>query len=417
MSILPASFGTYVEHLEQLPFSGPSTAELRPHLDGEVNRRLRDTVELADLRTVGAFFTGESLADRLVARVPRCYVRWADPACGCGDLLMAASWRLQVSRSLEDTLRAWNDSLIGRDTIEEFAAAARARVVLAAVARGARPSSRCPRCPADLLTNIQVGDGRELRYAGETAIVLNPPYGRIVAPPNCEWATGLTTEAALFLDCVVDRARDGAFLAAVLPEVIRAGSRYERLRERLAKRIGLTAVEPAGVFDALTDVDVFVLAGEIGSSASAATWPLPPDGRSLSDICEVRVGTVVANRDPHKGPWRPFLDARSLGAGRTVTPIRSRRFRGTVFTPPFVVVARTNRPALDGRPRLRPVIVSADRPVAIENHLIALLPHESTLKACEDIARLLATAATTTYLDARLRCRHLTVQAMREISP
>ena len=416
MSILPGSFGAYVDRLESMSAASMRNEHLLPHLDGEVSRRLRRTVTLADLREMSAFFTGEDLAARLLSHVSADTDCYADPACGCGDLLLAASARLPIRPSLRQTLRAWNERLVGRDAIDDFARGARARLALAAMSRGAIPDPNGAGNPADLLTNISQGNGLELDFAADTAILLNPPYGRVDAPTECDWTSGLTTEAALFLDGIIDRAASGARIAAVLPEVIRAGSRYGRFRKTLTDRLAINAIEPAGIFDALTDVDVFLLSAQAGGPTVGVDWPgatIAPV--TLSDICEVRVGAVVANRDPHAGPWRDYLDARSLGKQPTITATQRRRFRGTVFTPPFVVVGRTNRPARDQRPRLRATIVVGDRPVALENHLLALLPHTTTLAACRKISDVLEAPATTAYLDVRLRCRHLTVQAMRAI--
>lgn len=416
MSILPGSFGAYVDHLESMSTAPARNDDLLPHLDGEVSRRLRNTVKLADLREISAFFTGEALAARLLSHVPFSTNRYADPACGCGDLLLAASARLPIRPSLEQTLRAWNERLVGRDALDDFVRAARARLALAAMSRGAIPDRKRAGNLADLLTNIGHGDGRELDFAADTAILLNPPYGRVGAPTGCNWTSGLTTEAALFLDGAIDRAAAGAHIAAVLPEVIRAGSRYGRFRQTLTDRLAIDAIEPAGIFDALTDVDVFLLSAKAGGPTVGVDWPGATIATAtLGDTCDVRVGAVVANRDPHAGPWRDYLDAWSLGTESTIGAMRRRQFRGTVFTPPFVVVGRTNRPARDQRPRLRATIVVGDRPVALENHLLAFLPHTTTLGACRKIAAVLEAPATTAYLDERLRCRHLTVQAMRAI--
>ncbi len=416
MSSLPASFGAYVEQLEQLTRVSPDRETLRPHLDGEVSRRLRGTVKLDDLRQIGAFFTGETLAAKLLAGVPKDVQRFADPACGCGDLLLCASARLPIAGSLQETLRHWNTRLAGRDAVPLFPRAARARLALAAVARGAAVDAQDTPDAPSLLTNIAYGDGLELEHDGGTTILLNPPYGRVAAPSDCGWASGLTTEAAVFLDAVVDNADPGARVAAVLPEVLRAGSRYARLRASLSERLAISAIKPAGVFDALTDVDVFLLHARVGGGLGSATWPDAALGdRTLADLCEVRVGTVVANRDKHAGPAHPYLDARTLGLGGTVTATSTRRFEGTVFTPPFVVCGRTNRPAESGRPRLRATIVTGSQPVALENHLLAFLPKKQTMETCRAVVALLEADATTAYLDGRLRCRHLTVGAMKGV--
>lgn len=413
------AFDPYVRALEQL-IEGPSSSaagEFAPHLDGEAGRRLRDVASIDDLRRAGAFFTGEDLATKLIAHIPDEVVEFSDPACGCGDLLLAASSRLPVKPSLEATLLHWNRHLSGRDLVPAFVRAARARLVMAAIVRGALPSSKLQK-PTSLLGSIAVGDGTRLGPKKGSALLLNPPYGRVAAPSKCNWTSGKTTEAAVFLDKLLNACPTGVHLAALLPEVIRSGSRYGRFRHHVESKLNIKAVEPAGLFDASTDVDVFLLTGETREQDQRDepfNWvPLAPDA-SLGDIAEVRVGSVVANRDPKRGPWRLYLEARDISSKNQFRPMRRRRFEGTVFEPPFVVVGRTNRANRTRGPRLQAAIVDADQPIAVENHLMIISPSTSTMSACKDVVELLESNAASEYLDKRLRCRHLTVGALKEI--
>jgi hypothetical protein len=414
-----SGFVPYVEQLERLtgrPRALLDAAELSAHLDGEAGRRLRDVVAIEDLRKLGAFFTGELLAKRLVDLVPHDRRRYVDPACGCGDLLLAASMRLRVEPSLEATLVHWNRHLLGRDLVPAFVRAARARLVLAALRRGAVSVMNLHR-PADLLTNITVADGFALRPLSSDAVLLNPPYGRIRTPPDCQWASGMTTEAALFLDHMLDTCAPGCYVAAVLPEVLRAGSRYERFRSAVERRLIVRTIQPAGVFDALTDVDVFLLTGDTrrDGKADVARWIPRVHGPCLGDLCEVSVGALVDYRDPGLGPWHAYLDARGRGGVREVVPGLRRRFTGTVVKPPFVVIGRTNRPNLGSGPRIRATIVRGERAVAVENHLLVLKPYDYTLRGCKALVRIIESDHASAFLDERLRCRHLTVGAVREI--
>ncbi len=252
--------------------------------------------------------------------------------------------------------------------------------------------------------------------AAGTVLLLNPPYGRVPAPHDIAWTSGLTTEAALFLYSLVNRMPTGAFVAAVLPEVLRAGSRYDRFRSVVARYLAIQAVIPAGRFDALTDVDVFLLAGAVRpSEGSNVRWTPEAGGPRLEDVCDVRIGPLVAYREPHLGPWRRYIDASTRGLGRDVRPESCRRFRGTVFEPPFVVVGRTNRPVSGPGPRLRATIVRGNDPVAVENHLVVLIPHDHTIRGCRCLVRIVESGRASAFLDRRLRCRHLTVEAVRNI--
>jgi hypothetical protein len=288
--------------------------------------------------------------------------------------------------------------------------------VLAAISRGALPATDGGR-PADLLTNVAVGDGLSVRPLPGDAVLLNPPYGRVVAREPREWTSGLTTQAALFLDELLDACNRGAYVAAVLPEVLRSGSRYGRFRAQVERRLLIKAIEPAGLFDALTDVDVFLLAGQVGDRhlAPPARWTPKREGPRLEDICEISVGALVAYRDPGRGPWRAYLDAQSRSGADETIPEKRRRFRGPVVNPPFVVVGRTNRPNTGTAPRMRATIVRGVRPVAVENHLIVLRPHDHTLRGCRSVVGILESEPASLFLDERLRCRHLTVDAVREI--
>jgi hypothetical protein len=411
-------FSPYVERLERLARDGyeASPAELAAHLDGEAGRQLRQAVGIDELRELGAFFTGEVLASKLVNLTPMSPGRYLDPACGCGDLLLAASARLEIERSLKETLIKWNERLVGRDLVPEFVRVARSRLVLAALNRGARRGAG-DSDPVECLSNIAVGDGRLLESRATDVVLLNPPYGRVVAPLSCTWTSGLTTEAALFADAVLSRASPGARLAAVLPEVLRAGTRYARFRGELERKLAISAVTVVGPFDALTDVDVFMLSGTVGAveGREPATWVLRVGGPRLSDVSNVSVGSLVAYRDPEEGALHPFIDARNRGSLREVKPSGERRFRGRAVRPPFVVIARTNAPTHREGARVRPTIVRGSRAVAVENHLLVIDPHDKTLRGCRALARALESQATTEFLDERLRCRHLTVEAVREI--
>lgn len=413
------AFDPYVCELEELARASPpgEGIDFSCHLDGEAGRRLRSVVSIDELRRVGAFFTGEVHAAALLCLVPDSVDHFTDPACGCGDLLLSASSRLPIMSSLEATLRSWNRHLVGRDLVPEFVRAARARLALAAISRGAYPMEGHPE-PVALLDSIAVGDGLDLSPKAGGVILVNPPYGLVAAPVGSSWTAGQTTAAAVFLDALLEVCPPGTYIAAVLPEVLRAGSRYSRFRTSVEERLSISDVKPVGIFDALTDVDVFLLAGKTSNAdtkRSAFGWLPAVPSKRLEDVGEVRVGAVVANRDPHLGPWRLYVDARDVGGTSLFRPQRHRRFKGTVFEPPFVVVGRTNRSNNGDGPRAQGTIVIADRLVAVENHLITVTPNRHTIEGCREIVQIIESRNASDFLDERLRCRHLTVQALREV--
>jgi hypothetical protein len=126
------------------------------------------------------------------------------------------------------------------------------------------------------------------------------------------------------------------------------------------------------------------------------------------------VGAVVPFRLSNRGQWRPFIQARDLPSWQAVTDIvQHRRFEGTTFCPPFVVVRRTSRP--DDKSRAVATIVQSKRRIAVENHLLVLTPKDKTLRTCKQLMKLLGKRSTNEILNSRIRCRHLTVGALADL--
>jgi hypothetical protein len=182
----------------------------------------------------------------------------------------------------------------------------------------------------------------------------------------------------------------------------------------------IESVEVFGAFDAWADVDVFFLRSILAASPSgqAARWWEPPAlgaaGR-VGDRIDVHVGPVVPHRHPKLGRWYPYVYARLLPAWG-VLDVRNaprRRFQGRTFTPPFVAVRRTSAPS--DPQRAVGTIITGERPVAVENHLLILEPREKSLARCEDLLAVLRDSRTKSWLDERIRCRHLTVSALRDL--
>src|SRR3954447_17953855 len=98
MSARPPSFDAYVDELRELAVragqAGLEAAERARtwvELDGNASRVFRRRVALDIRRDEGTFFTGHTLAARLVAPQAGAIREGAsvcDPACGLGDLLL-----------------------------------------------------------------------------------------------------------------------------------------------------------------------------------------------------------------------------------------------------------------------------------------------------------------------------------------
>jgi hypothetical protein len=173
-----------------------------------------------------------------------------------------------------------------------------------------------------------------------------------------------------------------------------------------------------GQFDRWADIDVFAL--DLGvtrpghGTPSRWEYPAPSIGSLVEDYFEVSVGRVVPYRDPKKGPLYRYVYARLLEPWEVDSEIRARcRHLGGGHQPPFVVVRRTSRAGQSHR--AVGTIITGDSPVAVENHLFVLRPKDGTLASCHDLMRVLRSVKTDDWFDQRIRCRHLTVVALRQL--
>lgn len=333
---------------------------------------------------------------------------------------------------LDETLEIWARNLRGSDLQPEFVAATRLRLYLAAAHRTrlagneGHSTETSHRGPA-ALRSIRVEDGLAALQAARSFhgnVLLNPPFGAMPAEKHWRWASGSVSQAAVFSLAAARSLAAGAKLTAILPDVLRSGSRYERWRGHTTEFLTLHAVQTQGQFDPHTDIHVFLMSAtrhrrtKAIRHAEAAWWATEQSGQCLGDLFEVRVGPVVDNRDPHEGPEAPFLKARALPpAGDVGVPKQRRRFAGRLVEPPFVAVRRTSRPGqgAGGQNRGVGVLLTGHTPVAVDNHIITVRPLDGQEETCRKLLKVLASPSVTTWLDERIRCRHLTVRAVREI--
>ena len=206
---------------------------------------------------------------------------------------------------------------------------------------------------------------------------------------------------------------------AILPDVLRSGSFTEQWRKRVEELATVELVEPYGIFDESADVDVFILRLKrraIKSAAKSVPWTSAPvqNGTTIADHFEVHVGRVVPHRDPETGKEHPYIHARCIPTWKTMCEFTEfRKHEGKVYKPPFVVIRRTSRP---GHPyRAAATVIAGKKSVAVENHLIVCEAKARTLKMCKKLMAQLQTQAVNTFLDDRIRCRHLTVGAVAAI--
>ena len=403
------------------PLTPASRERLAAALDGQAREEIHRLVPSEQVRSAGAFFTGSSLARRALAGAASTLSEDSvilDPACGVGDLLIECARHLPVATGFERTLRLWGSRIIGYDLHDEFVRAAKIRLVMTLVARGIRPRSPVLPCITDLFPHLRTGCG--MRDDGAIAkashIVMNPPYTAMHAPPGCKWASGSVNSAAVFVETCLRQAKSGARVVAILPDVLRCGTRYQKWRDIVQARTWINSVRVYGRFDRWADVDVFLLdliVRSTGRSTYRTSWSIPSGTHSatVGDYFDVCVGPVVDYRDPHRGPWREFAFSRGLPAWKVLRSLPGRRrFAGRTILPPFVAVRRTSRPG--DKHRAIATVIAGTRPVAVENHLLVLVPKKRTLGFCLRLVRVLQRHETTSWLDRSIRCRHLTVSAL-----
>jgi hypothetical protein len=410
----------YTTDLEALAlrFERNEALARRAALDGQAGKELARNVSLGTRRRFGAFFTGSSLAKRLVGSL--CITgKVFDPAVGAGDLLLASARRLPLGATLHATIAQWSEQLAGLDLHETFVRAAKARLIVLARSRGEFADRLTPKEISVAFPLIRVGNAlKETKlYQWADLVVINPPFVKCRAPRACQWAEGSVNSAAIFCDHALHQVRAGTKILAVLPEVLRAGSNYERWRLRVSASATIRNLERVGLFDQLADVDVFIvhLTRRKRDLDEGSRWRLTEQPRNrVGKYFTVNVGAVVPHRNKQEGAKYRYLDARGAVAWRELTRLNeSCRFAGKVFQPPFVVIKRTSRPG--DIHRATAALVCGKLPVAVENHLIVCRPRDATLKRCRWLIRQLRSQRVNNWLDRSIRCRHLTVSSVASI--
>lgn len=384
------------------------------YTDGFAAEELRNLVELEKRRNSGAFFTSKNLALKVFSMFKNEFSNQSifyDPACGAGNLLISA---FEIFHEL-DVLKDIHQRLLGTDIHEEFVETARIRLLMAQLLKA--PTSK-------LKTNsefILKANGLEYNpfYEKATHIIVNPPFNLVEAEEELEWAKGKISSAALFIHKIIKNTNPGVKILAILPDVLRSGSRYEEWRKSIKSECDLGKPKLLGQFDQYTDVDVFAMV------LTKRTVPIRRSQRQLkskksesttmlgfgNEIC---VGTVVDNRDPRKGKMREYFVSRGLPPWEIQIKSKlKRKHEGKSFDGPFVVIKRTSR--MGDEHRAIATIINSPKPVYIDNHLIIVKPNTGTLKDCRKILKLLRRKKTDNWINKQIRCRHLTVRVVSRI--
>lgn len=395
--------------------------------NGLAKSELYRLVSVPIRRKHGAFFTDEVTAQFAARFLRREIGKGAvvcDPACGAGDLLLACTDYMSPSRDLRSTLHDWSRRLVGWDLEQSFVDACQLRLGLKCIERSQSSLHVSARDP-DLFPRILCQDGlAPCPTLGKVdAVVMNPPYTTLRASKENTWGQGTINASALFLDRVVTQISPGTKIVAVLPDVLRSGTSYSKWRDQVSQEIEVTKTVTLQRFDPTTDVHVFVLVARKRKTKSRAqgnaNWlssrsKSKVEESSVGDLFDVSVGPVVEYREPNLGPWLLYLTARDLPMWTQVAnDFKSRRFRGRRTKAPFVVVRRTSRP--EDQHRAVATIIGGRAEYAVENHLMILEPKDGKLRTCRMLVDVLKRPETSTHLNHVIRCRHLTVSAIKSI--
>lgn len=391
-------------------------------LNGQAGDQLQALVPVQTRREHGSFFTGHELADRLLKHADITGIKtpvFFDPTVGASDLLIASARRLGKKKQFARTIESWGTQLIGIDQQKEFIQASKARLIL--LARSMHETFNEQKIDwTTVFPNIRAGDAlyEKAMYEQATHLVMNPPFAMMAAPNDCSWAKGKVNSAAVFIQHAVKNARAGTQILAILPEVLRTGTRYKKWQKEITQLADVESVTSEGLFHN-ADVDVFILVLRKRKVASASGKAFlnarnKKATQQLGDFFKVSVGPVVPHRNLEEGPLYRYLHAKNAKPWVTLTRWPEKRnYKGTVFTPPFVVIRRTSRPG--DKHRATASLVLGRTPVAVENHLIVCQPNDGQVKSCAWLMKELMSASVDTHFDIEMRCRHLTVRAVSEM--
>lgn len=386
-----------------------------------IDETLRSNLTIEEMKEAGSFFTGQDLATKTVGflngEISSSSVI-LDPTCGAGNLLIEVSRHFKIEKNLSDTISNWGECLRGYDIHKSFIDLAKIRLIFEAISRGAIIDCTIEEC-IHSLSGIKVFDAMEVK--GEdinnvTHIVMNPPFNYWESPRVNYWKLGKVNAAGVIFDHYLRISPEGVEISAILPDVLRSGSRYLNWRLFISE-VFSGKCEIYGKFNKKTNVDVFILHGVKRKNNENVRWVLNEDqqyNKILSDYYDVLVGPLVAYRDKGEGMEHPYLHTRNAFPWKKISEIsESRFFKGKVIEPPFLVIRRTSSPS--EKYRLTTTIITGRRPVAVENHMIIIKPKSGLVRDCDSLMKQFKSKRINEWVNNRIRCRHLTVGVIKDI--
>lgn len=391
-------------------------------VEGEADIAVEKLVPYETRSEQGIFFTADDITAKVVGSLTVEIANensFFDPSCGAGNLLLGVAKNYPIKKDLDQTIEYWGQKFGGCDLHDSFVIAAKLRLIALAVIRHGLPSISESQLSRFLsrFDRFYTCDYLQKDVGGEfDCVVANPPFGHVLAHDGNDWSSGKTQLAAVFVDKILSSAKQGQKIVAILPDVLRSGSRYRKWREKLEKETSRASVDLHGRFSKNVDVDVFIVSlfnlPQLPVQNIQWVPAVTYDNESvkLGDLYLVRVGPVVPHRLDEGEEDFPFLCAKNAPAFGVAWPQEQIKFSGTKFLPPFVVVRRTSNPC--DKNRLVTTLVKGTVPVAVENHLIVMKPFKGGVDSCLKLMKALKDPKVTSRLNDVIRCRHLTTKSI-----
>ena len=373
----------------------------------------------------GIFFTSELLAEKVARKLKNELQQGksiCDPACGAGDLFLACIKLMPKKETTTETLSYWSSKIFGQDLNADFVRSAQARLVISSLYLSSIEKNRHLINKKNFFENIVVNDFFEDSSIIQKAdcIVTNPPYGNVDLTGKVTWTSGKGQLAALFLDHIINASKDGQRVIAILPDVLRSGSRYGKWRAFINSNSNNLNTEICGKFNNEADVDVFILDFIVSKNSfleNITTFDITSGIKDttykMSDYFNISVGPVVPHRDEQIGELSPYIDTSIAILWEEVTPKNKKKYKSTLKKPPFIALRRTSSPA--DKPRLKVSIIKGTKNVSVENHLIVMEPKDGKLNTCREFLRVAKSNEANNWVNQKIRCRHLTVSTIREM--
>ncbi|MCE9839629.1 N-6 DNA methylase [Proteus terrae] len=385
-----------------------------------IDKILRSILPLEEMREAGCFFTGEDLSVKAIGSFCESISSQSiilDPTCGAGNLLIACSRKLKIEVTLSKTLKSWGNILRGYDLYAAFVTTAKLRIIIEALSRGAHSDCNIDEA-LDLLPFIQTRDAMTVTAKDVekvTHVIMNPPFNSWLSPGINYWKQGKVNSAGIIFDHYIRILPNHCNISAILPDVLRSGSRYYHFRDFISSEVKAKC-EIYGRFNSQTDVDVFILSGiKTKSNLEKIEWVVDLGNYTpLSKFFDVCIGPLVAYRDPQEGNEYPYFHAKnSLAWAEISIATEYRKFVGKTIIPPFILIKRTSSPS--DKFRASATLINLSGPIAVENHMIVLVPKTGKLSDCRKLIKILKSKQTNDFLNSRARMRHLTVSIVKDI--